>query len=177
MVIDITRTYEWIVNSHLQRIVLVDAASIMTNGGAQTQFYHLQENTNNKSMKKLSINIRLLITLATFGIFTSVALAGPGAGYWKTLGKESDFSQMKEGSKAVYVCTHCNTLTEIPVKSKEHAMEMCKDGASMSCNSCKKVSKVVRKRGRSDAPTHTEVSYVDENGKECGFMAAAIARP
>lgn len=124
-------------------------------------------------MKTLSTSIRLLFTAAAFGVLTSLALAGPGIGTWKTLGKTSDFSAMKSDGHAVYVCNMCKSISEMPVKSKEHAMEMCKDGASMTCPACKKVSKIVVKRARNDAPTHTEVTYVDDNGKECGFMAMA----
>ena len=124
-------------------------------------------------MKIISSNIRLLFSAAAFGLLTSLAQAGPGVGHWKTLGQESDFAAMNAGSHAVFVCTMCKSISEMPVKSKEAAMGMCKDGSHMTCPSCKKISKVVVKRSRNDAPTHTEVTYVDDHGKECGFMAMA----
>jgi len=124
-------------------------------------------------MKTLSTTIRTLLATAVFGTLATVAAAGPGPQHWKTMGKESDFSQMKPESRAVYVCTMCKSISDMSGKSKEQAMEMCKDGAMMKCPACKKTSKVVVKRARNDAPTHTEVTYVDADGKECGFMAMA----
>lgn len=124
-------------------------------------------------MKTISTTLRTLLTTAILGTLASFAAAGPGPQHWKTMGDESDFSKMKPESHAVYVCTMCKSISDMSGKSKEQAMEMCKDGASMTCPACKKTSKVVVKRARNDAPTHTEVTYVDANGKECGFMAMA----
>ncbi len=124
-------------------------------------------------MKTISTKIRTVLTTSVFGMFATFAAAGPGVQHWKTMGNESDFSAMKPEGHAVYVCTMCKSISDMSGKSKEEIMEMCKDGATMTCPACKKTSKVVMKRARNDAPTHTEVTYVDENGKECGFMAMA----
>lgn len=122
-------------------------------------------------MKTISTRIRVLIATAAVGALATFGYAGQGIQYWKTLGSESDFKQLKPGADVVYVCNMCKTLTNIPIKSQEHALTLCKEDSSMTCPSCKKTSKVVIKRARNDAPTHTEVTYVDDKGKECGFMA------
>ncbi|MEO5715862.1 MAG: hypothetical protein ABIT37_20450 [Luteolibacter sp.] len=122
-------------------------------------------------MKTTSKKIRLLLTAAAFGALASFAQAGPGVGYWKHLGKQPQFEQLKPGAKVAYVCNECKSVSEIPITSKEQAMGYCKEGATVTCPSCKKTTKVVIKRERNAAPTHTEVTYVDDKGKECAFIA------
>ena len=122
-------------------------------------------------MKKISNHIRLLLTTAAFGALASFAQAGPGVGYWKHAGNESQFQQMKPGEKIAYVCNECKTVSEIPITSKEQAMGYCKEGSTVTCPSCKRTTKVVIKRERNAAPTHTEVTYVNDKGKECAFFA------
>jgi len=123
-------------------------------------------------MKTTSHQIRLLLTAAAFGAFASFAQAGPGVGYWKNLGQTAQFEKLKPGAKVAYVCNECKSVSEIPVASKEQAMGYCKEGATVTCPACKKTSKVVIKRERNAAPTHTEVTYVNDKGKECAFIAA-----
>ncbi|MBC8125947.1 MAG: hypothetical protein H8M99_02210 [Gloeobacteraceae cyanobacterium ES-bin-144] len=118
-------------------------------------------------MKMITTTIRPIFVAAIFGCLTSFAVAGPGVGSWKTARQTSDFSAMKPENHVVYVCNMCETISNVPVKSKEHAMEMCKDGAMMTCPSCKKTSKTVVKT------PHGNVTFEDEKGKECGFMAMA----
>lgn len=123
-------------------------------------------------MKTLTNTLRILIATAAVGIFTSFAHAGPGVQQWKTLGSEAQFKDLKEGSTVAYVCNTCKSISEMPIKSHEHAMELCKEGGSVACPSCKQVTKVVVKRARNDAPTHTEISYVNDKGEACAFIAA-----
>lgn len=122
-------------------------------------------------MKTKLNTVRLLFATALLGAFASFAYAGPGPQYWETQTKDAQFRALKAGDKIAYVCNVCKTVSEIPVASSEHAMELCKEGATVSCPSCKKTSKVVRKEKRNDAPTHTEVIYVNEKGEECAFIA------
>lgn len=123
-------------------------------------------------MKTLSNTLRSLIATAAVGIFTSFAYAGPGIQQWKTLGTETQFNELKEGSTVAYACNTCKSISGMTVKSPAHAMELCKEGGSVACPSCKQVTKVVRKRAREDAPTHTEISYVNDKGEACAFIAA-----
>jgi len=122
-------------------------------------------------MKKLSNTLRILIAAATIGIFSSSAHAGPGIQAWKTLASESQFKELKAGSTVAYVCSTCKSISEMAIKSQDLAMELCKEGGHASCPSCKQVTKVVTKRARNDAPTHTEISYVNDKGEACAFIA------
>lgn len=118
-------------------------------------------------------SIRLLLATAALGMFASFAYAGPGIQYWQTLSNQSQFKDLKAGDKIAYVCNQCKTVSEVTVESPEKAMELCKEGAKVACPSCKMETKVVYKRSRADAPTHTEVTYVNENGEACMFIAKA----
>ena len=122
-------------------------------------------------MKTTSKKIRLLFAATAFGALATFAQAGPGVGYWKNLGKQSQFEQLKPGAKIAFVCNECKTVTEIPVTSKEQAMGYCKEGATVTCPSCKMTMKVVIKRERNAPANHTEVTYVNDKGKECAFFA------
>lgn len=115
--------------------------------------------------------MRTLAASIAFGALATIASAGPGIQYWKTLGKESDFKGMKPGQPVTYVCTECKTLTDMEVKSQDQAMSYCKEGATVTCPSCKLQTKVVRKIRRNDPGTHTVVTYVNKDGKECAFFA------
>jgi hypothetical protein len=44
-------------------------------------------------------------------------------------------------------------------------------GSTVTCPSCKLQTKVVRKTERNQAGTHTVVTYVNKDGKECAFFA------
>ncbi len=123
-------------------------------------------------MKTLLNTIRVLSSIIAFGAFASIASAGPGPQHWETLGKQSQFTELKPGMSIGYVCNTCKSISVVSIKSEEQAMAMCKEGGSVTCPSCKQVSKVVIKRARNDAPTHTEVTYVDDKGKDCAFMVA-----
>ncbi len=122
-------------------------------------------------MKTISNTIRALFTTIAFGALASFAYAGAGVQHWQTLGKESQFKELKPGMTAAFVCSKCKTISEMPIKSAEQAMSLCKEGGSVECPSCKMVTKVVIKRERNQAPTHTEVNYVNDKGEDCAFMA------
>lgn len=122
-------------------------------------------------MKSLSTIIRLVMATAALGVIASVTYAGPGPQYWESLTKKAQFDQLKTGEKLSYICTVCKAVSETPIKSPEHAMELCKVGATVTCPSCKRIAKVVMKGQRNDPSSHTEVAYVNEKGEECAFFA------
>lgn len=124
-------------------------------------------------MKTISFQLRVLVTALALGALASIANAGPGVQYWKSLGSESQFKQLKPGEPIVYVCNQCKTVSEVKIESQEHAMSLCKEGATVVCPFCKTKIKVIRKTKRNDPATHTEVVYVNEKGEECGFYAKA----
>lgn len=122
-------------------------------------------------MKTKSTIVYSLIIAAALGVCLSTAQAGPGLQYWKSLGTEAQFKELKTSEQVVYVCTECKSLSEVNIKSQEHAMELCKVGSNVICPSCKMKIKIVKKIQRNDPPTRTEVVYVNKDGVECGFFA------
>lgn len=122
-------------------------------------------------MKIKSTIVRTLISAAMLGMFATTAHAGPGLQYWKSLGTEKKFKELKPGESVVYVCNMCKSISEVNIKSQEHAMELCKVNSDVVCPSCKMKTKIVRKTQRTDPPTHTEIVYVNKDGVECGFFA------
>lgn len=120
-------------------------------------------------MKTKSLRI-LVIGLAS-ALLTPFASAGPGPQYWTTLRSAKQFSSVKPGDKVAYVCNQCKTVTETTVESADKVMELCKEGAKVSCPACKMETKVVTKKQRNDPPTAQEVTYVNAKGEECLFVA------
>lgn len=82
-----------------------------------------------------------------------------------------DFAAVKTGDKLALVCKECDTISVYTATSPEEAMEYCKEGAEITCPSCKKTFKVVRRGPRSKSTTSTEMRIMNEHGKECVFVA------
>ncbi|HRE05697.1 MAG TPA: hypothetical protein PKX00_08815 [Opitutaceae bacterium] len=101
----------------------------------------------------------------------STALAGPPSGTWQTLNKPADFEKLKAGDKILYVCNECQTVTEATVQSTAAAMEHCKEGATVTCPSCKTKVRVVTKGPPKNPTLVREVTYVNEKGERCFFIA------
>lgn len=118
-------------------------------------------------------SIRLLVAATALSVFASLVHAGPGFQYWQTLHNQAQFKDLKAGDKIVYVCNECKTVTEATVESPEKAMDLCKQGAKVSCPKCKMEAKVVARQKPGDPPTHTEITYENEKGEQCMFIAKA----
>jgi phage FluMu protein Com len=123
-------------------------------------------------MKTTFNAIRLLLATAAFGAFALSAHAGPGPQHWATLHNDSDFKQLKTGDKVAMVCNMCKTVSEVAIESEDQAMKLCKEGATVTCPSCKMTAKVTMKRGRNDSPTQT--TYVNDKGEDCMFIAKVV---
>lgn len=116
-------------------------------------------------------SIRSLLATAALGVIASFAYAGPGPQYWQTLRKPDEFKQLKAGDKIAYVCNQCKTVSEVTVDSPAQAMEHCKEGAEVTCPMCKKKVKVVTKGPPKNPSIERQVTYVNEKGEECMFVA------
>jgi DNA-directed RNA polymerase subunit RPC12/RpoP len=122
---------------------------------------------------KTELTVLLLASLLT-GVTT--VLAGPPTGTWQTLNKPSQFEKLKAGDKIAYVCNQCQTVTEVTVQSTAEAMEHCKEGATVTCPSCKAKVKVVVKGPPKNPALVREVTYVNEKGEPCLFIAKVVER-
>lgn len=119
------------------------------------------------------------ILVAAFTISAALtAWAGPGPEYWQTLRQAEQFAQLKPGDKIAYACNECKTVTVTTVQTAGQAMEHCKEGAIIACPSCKTKVRVILKGGASKNPSvQREVTYTNEKGEECLFIAKVVANP
>lgn len=116
--------------------------------------------------------VSLILAGLTLGA-ASTALAGPGPEYWQRMKTAEQFGKLKTGDKVLYVCNQCETVTEKTIASEAEAMDHCKEGATLTCPSCKTQVKVTYKRGRNDPPVQREIVYTNAKGEPCFFVAKA----
>ena len=98
-------------------------------------------------------------------------IAGPGPEFWQRIKTAEQFSKLKAGDKVLYVCNQCETVTEKTIASQAEAMDHCKEGATLTCPSCKMKVKVVMKGPPKNPMPTREVSYVNDKGEQCFFVA------
>ena len=115
--------------------------------------------------------VRSFLAITALGVLASFAYAGPGPQYWQTLRKPDEFKQLKAGDKIAYVCNQCKTVSEVTVDSTTQAMEHCKEGAKITCPACKEKVKIVVKGPPKNPSIERQVSYVNDKGEECMFIA------
>lgn len=119
-----------------------------------------------------------LTVLLLAGLLTGVTtvIAGPPTGTWQTLNKPAQFEKLKAGDKIVYACNQCQTVTEVTIQSTAEVMEHCKEGATVTCPSCKAKVKVVVKGPPKNPALVREVTYVNEKGEPCLFIAKVVEK-
>ena len=98
-------------------------------------------------------------------------IAGPGPDYWQRMKTAEEFAKLKAGDKVLYVCNQCQTVTEKTIASPAEAMEHCKEGATITCPSCKAKVRVVTKGPPKNQTIAREVTYVNDKGEACFFVA------
>ncbi len=118
--------------------------------------------------------LRLIVLAGLLAGTASVAFAGPGLQYWQTLNKKSQFEELKPGDTIAYVCNQCQTVTEKTIGSTAEAMDLCREGAMVMCPSCKTTVKVVTKGPPKNQSTAREITYVNEKGESCFFIAKVV---
>ncbi len=104
------------------------------------------------------------------------AFAGFDSTYAQRIRTAEEYSKLKAGDKVLYVCNQCQTVTEKTIKSTAEAMDLCKEGATIMCPSCKTKVKVVMKGAPKNQTATREVTFVNEKGEACFFIAKAPAK-
>ena len=118
--------------------------------------------------------LRSLFAGLIFGT-ASVVFAAPSASSYETMHQPQQFQQLKPGDKIVYVCNQCKTVTEQTITSTEQAMDHCKEGATLTCPSCKAKVKVTSKGPPKNPSLQREVTYTNEKGEECMIIAKVVS--
>lgn len=88
-----------------------------------------------------------------------------------TLRTAEEFAQLKPGDKVAYICKQCDSVHVQTVETREQAMALCKEGETVSCPSCQKKYKTTLRGPRSKAGSLPMVTYVNDKGEECMFVA------
>lgn len=113
-----------------------------------------------------------ILTLFTLGALTTSLSAAPGVkGTYKTAATVKQLHSLKVGDQYALVCNHCKSVTVKEITKPEHVGDLCHEGGSIHCPSCKKKAMIkytgpVGKR----MPSNTRVTYVNSAGQECMFM-------
>ena len=108
---------------------------------------------------------------------TAITFAAPRSKSLTTLRTPEEFAQLKSGDVVLFVCNECKTVTEQTIESADQASMLCKVGSKVTCPMCKKEHKIVmRGRPAAKTPRH-EVTYVNDKGEECFFIAKAVESP
>lgn len=106
----------------------------------------------------------------------SAAMAqSPGRGLqfrkYKSLKSVEDFESVKKGDKLVFVCDQCKSAAESTVDADEDAMAYCKEDGNVTCPMCAKTYKTVVHGPPGKPSKHRNVTYVNQDGEECAFVA------
>ena len=119
----------------------------------------------------------LIVAAVLFAGSSVVALAGPGIQYWQTLHNEAQLKDLKPGDKIAYICNQCQSVNEKTIESTAEAMDLCKEGATVMCPSCKQTVKLVTQGPPKNSTSSREVSFVNDKGEACFFIAKVIDKP
>jgi len=113
-----------------------------------------------------------ILMLSVFGmaILATAAPRGPSWTPQRSLNTVEDFQALKSGDTVAQVCKMCDSVSMVEIKSTDQAMAYCQDGAIIGCPVCKSKAKVTVRGPRPENPRRS-VTYVDEHGAACMFMA------
>ncbi len=101
----------------------------------------------------------------------SFAMAATAPGDLQTLRTEEQFKQLKIGDKIGYVCNQCQTVTGKTIESPEQAMDLCKEGGTVTCPSCKAKAHIITRGSPKNTSIERHVYYTNEKGDVCAFVA------
>jgi hypothetical protein len=120
-----------------------------------------------KTLKSiLAVSILSVATVSIFAVPPSKRTSPSHA-----LRTGDEFSRVNAGDKLALVCKQCDTVSLQTVASKDETMELCKEGASVTCPSCSKTYKVVAYGPSGKGGKRLETRIVNEKGEECMFVA------
>ena len=121
--------------------------------------------------------LRNIITAAfAVGLATSVSAQSPNRGgltpgVYKQADTQEQIQKLKKGEHYALVCMECKSVTVKEVGDEKEVAELCHDGGSVHCDSCKKKVTVKTVGPRPGGPVATKVTIVNAEGKECMFVA------
>lgn len=115
---------------------------------------------------KLTSVFLALVGLLAVGTTLSVAYSRGKTG--EVVSSREHFAQLKSGDRILYLCRQCDSRREVMLDSVADAAERFKEGAVIICPGCKDKMRVA-------IGSRTDVRFVNETGG--GFMYVAKAPP
>ncbi len=120
----------------------------------------------------------MIIIAAAFalGLATSASAAPPGkggvlkTGVYKQAATVEEIQSLKAGDHYALVCTECKSITVKEVADEKEVEELCHDGGSMHCDSCKKKFTIKNVGPPGKGASSPKVTIVNAEGKECMFI-------
>jgi len=114
---------------------------------------------------------RLLLAAGLLCGTALVAFGAPAGKRWPPVRTAEAFARINPGEKIAYVCKECDTVTVATVDSQDAVMQLCKVGNTIECPACNQTYRIVRLGPPSKGRTISEIRYVNQEGKECLFIA------
>ena len=125
-------------------------------------------------MKAPWLFIGILLLIVVGGV---VSVVRARSKYGEVLNTRAQFEQLNTGDRIVYVCRQCDARQTVVIRSDDHAMDFCREGAQLSCPGCNDEMRVVLKQTTRAAGPAVEVHYVNKKGHECLTSARALPEP
>ncbi|MBI2518607.1 MAG: hypothetical protein HYV95_17165 [Opitutae bacterium] len=110
-----------------------------------------------------------LLTAFALGVAAPV-FAGPPCNYYETIRREAQARALQTGTKVLYVCTQCKSVSEHTIESEAQAMDHCRENATVTCPICKTTYRVVLVGPPKNPTPKREIKYVNDKGEECLFV-------
>ncbi|MBW7895443.1 MAG: hypothetical protein H3C27_10050 [Opitutaceae bacterium] len=118
------------------------------------------------------MKITQLLLVAGLLSGTALAVSGaPASKSWPPVRTAEEFARINPGEKIAYVCKECDSVTVATLDSKDAIMQLCKVGDMIECPACKQSYRIVRLGPPSKGRSISEIRYVNQEGKECMFIA------
>ena len=104
------------------------------------------------------------------------ALAGPPSQFLEPLRREQPARALQPREHVVYVCRQCQPANASPADraSAMPAMDRCREGTKVTCPSCRPHTRVVFQGLPKSPSVVREVTYTNERGDSCIFVAQVV---
>ncbi len=121
----------------------------------------------------MKATIKTLIAAAfAIGLATSVSAAPPGkgTGVFKGASTQEEIEKLKSGDRYALVCMDCKSITVKEVADAKEVADLCHEGGTLHCDSCKKKTTIKHSGPPGKGTTTPKITMVNAEGKECMFV-------
>lgn len=104
------------------------------------------------------------------------AIAGPPSQFLETLRRELQARALQPAERVVYFCQQCQPggLAAAESSASMPAMNRCREGARITCPSCRAHTRVAFQGPPKSPSVVRKVTYTNERGQPCVFVAQVV---